>query len=175
MASLLFTRALTTIAYGNLLNGDIMKQIMIYLMFIAMTLSVSVGADNSQVGLSDAKPFADTHIIIQVSDADPSHYQAVLDISNNLLKRYGQEMIDIEIIAFGAGAPMVFAKDSKFTQRISSLQKYGVRFYVCGNTLDTLERKNHKRPEILPGVETVQTGVKFLIDEIKRGYIPIHL
>ena len=151
-----------------------MKQIMIWLMSIALTLVASIGVVNAQVGLNDNKPFATTHIIMQVSDADPTHYQAVLDISNNLTKRYGQEMIDIEVIAFGAGVPMVFAKDSKFAERIASLQQHGVRFYVCGNTLDTLERKNHHRPEILPGVETAQTGVKFLIDEIKRGYIPIH-
>lgn len=151
-----------------------MKQIMIWLMSIALTLGASLGVVNAQEGLSDDKPFADTHIIMQVSDADPTHYQAVLDISNNLTKRYGQEMIDIEVIAFGAGVPMVFASDSKYAQRIASLQEHGVRFYVCGNTLDTLERKYGIRPEILPGVETAQTGVKFLIDEIKRGYISIH-
>jgi intracellular sulfur oxidation DsrE/DsrF family protein len=151
-----------------------MKQIMIWLMSIALTLGASLGVVNAKEVLSDNKPFADTHIIMQVSDADPTHYQAVLDISNNLTKSYGQEMIDIEVIAFGAGVPMVFAEDSRFAQRIASLQEHGVRFYVCGNTLDTLERKHDKRPEILPGVETAQTGVKFLIDEIKRGYIPIH-
>jgi intracellular sulfur oxidation DsrE/DsrF family protein len=147
-----------------------MKQLMIGLM--AMVLSL--GVVQAEEGLNDDKPFADTHIIMQVSDAAPAHYQAVLDISNNLTKRYGQEMIDIEVIAFGAGVPMLFAEESKFAGRIASLQEHGVRFYVCGNTLDTLERKHHKRPEILPGVETAQTGVKFLIDEIKRGYIPIH-
>lgn len=151
-----------------------MKQLIIWLMSIALTLSASLGVVYAQVGLSNDKPFADTHIIMQVSDADPTHYQAVLDISNNLTKRYGQEMVDIEVITFGAGVPMVFAENSKLKQRIASLQEHGVRFYVCGNTLDTLERKHHKRPEILPGVEIAQTGVKFLIDEIKRGYISIH-
>jgi intracellular sulfur oxidation DsrE/DsrF family protein len=37
-----------------------------------------------------------------------------------------------------------------------------------------MERKSHKRPEMVLGVEVVQIGVKFLIDEIKRGYIDIH-
>ena len=67
---------------------------------------IGVGIVQAEEGLNDGKPFADTHIIMQVSDADPVHYQAVLDISNNLTKGYGQEMIDIEIIAFGAGVPM---------------------------------------------------------------------
>lgn len=161
-------------AKGSIVIGDTVKKIKIWLMSIALSLCAGLSIVNAQEGLSDAKPFADTHIIMQVSDADPAHYQAVLDISNNLTKRYGQEMIDIEVIAFGAGVPLIFAEDSQYAQRIASLQEHGVRFYVCGNTLDTLERKNHKRPAILPGVEIAQTGVKFMVDEIKRGYIPIH-
>jgi intracellular sulfur oxidation DsrE/DsrF family protein len=147
------------------------KQIGIF--FLSFVLSMGVAFADEDV-LNEDKPFAETHVIMQVSDAEPVHYQAVLDISNNLTKRYGQEMIDIEVIAFGVGVPIVFAEDNKHAARIASLQEHGVRFYVCGNTLDTIERKTHKRPELLPGVEVVQTGVKFLIDEIKRGYIPIH-
>jgi intracellular sulfur oxidation DsrE/DsrF family protein len=149
--------------------GEMMKKVMMWLMAVTM----SVGLANAE--LHDGKPFAETHIIMQVSDAEPVHYQAVLDISNNLTKRYGQEMVDIEVIAFGVGVPFVFAgENDKFAARIASLQEHGVRFYVCGNTLDTLERKHGKRPELLPGIEVVQTGVKFLVDEIQKGYIPIH-
>ena len=128
-----------------------MKQIVTWLIVIALSL----GIVQAEEGLNDGKPFADTHIIMQVSDADPVHYQAVLDISNNLTKGYGQEMIDIEIIAFGAGVPMLLAKDNKFSKRIASLQEHGVRFYVCGNTLDTMERKSHKRPEMVLGVQVM--------------------
>ena len=145
-----------------------MKQIMMW----AVALMLSLGL--AQAELNENKPFAETHVIMQVSDAEPVHYKAVLDISNNLTKHYGQEMIDIEVIAFGVGVPMLLAKDNEFAERISSLQEHGVRFYICGNTLDSLERKYHHRPEVLPGVEVVQTGVKFLIDEIQKGYVPIH-
>ncbi|MFT7234952.1 MAG: intracellular sulfur oxidation DsrE/DsrF family protein [Methylophagaceae bacterium] len=148
--------------------GENMKHLMVLMMAIAMSVGLV------QAELHEDKPFAETHIIMQVSDADPVHYRAVLDIANNLTKRYGQEMVDIEVIAFGVGVPMVFAEDNEFTARIESLQKHGVRFYVCGNTLDSLERKNHMRPTVLSGVGMVQTGVKFLIDEIQKGYIPIH-
>lgn len=147
-----------------------MKQFLILFMSFMLSLSTAFAEE----GLNDDKPFAETHVIMQVSDAEEVHHQATLDISNNLTKRYGQEMIDIEVIAFGVGVPMVFAGDNKFAPRIASLMEHGVRFYVCGNTLDTIERKQGKRPELLPGVQVVQTGVKFLIDEIQRGYIPVH-
>jgi intracellular sulfur oxidation DsrE/DsrF family protein len=138
----------------------------------------TANADDQMV-LSEEKPFAETHIIMQVSDAEAVHYQAVLDIANNLSKHYGgPDMVDIEVIAFGAGVAMLLATEDGSTnpnmQRISSLVEHGVRFYVCGNTLDTLERKHGAKPNTLPGIIRVQTGVAFLIDEIKRGYVPIH-
>ena len=125
--------------------------------------------------LNDDKPFAEVHLIMQVSDADPVHYQAALDIANNLTKHYGgPDFIDIQIISFGAGVPMLFAENNKNASRISSLIEHGVRFYVCGNTLDSIERKTGSLPITLPGITRVQTGVAFLIDEINRGYLHLH-
>ena len=127
------------------------------------------------VPLNEDKPFAEAHLIMQVNEADPTHFQAALDIANNLTKHYGgPDFVDIEIVAFGAGAPMVFAENNANQTRISSLMEHGVRFYICGNTLDTLERKTGIQPVVLPGVTRVQTGVAFLIDEINRGYFHLH-
>ena len=125
--------------------------------------------------LSESKPFAEAHIILQVSDAEAVHHQATLDIANNLMKHYGgQDMVDIEVIVFGAGVPMLYAGNRETSERVSSLIEHGVKFYVCGNTLDTIERKQGQRPALQEGVQTVQTGVAFMIDEIRRGYIPVH-
>ena len=125
--------------------------------------------------LSEDKPFAEAHLIMQISDASNVNYQAVLDIANNLTKHYGgPDFVDIEVIAFGAGVPMLFAQDNINEERISSLIEHGVRFYVCGNTLDTIERKTGVKPKTLPGVTRVQTGVAFLVDEINRGYLHLH-
>ena len=142
----------------------------------AMLLLSSTTGLFAAEALSEEKPFAQAHIIFQVSDAEPVHYQAVLDIANNLTRYYGgPDMVDIEVVAFGAGVPMMYAQDNLNEQRISSLIEHGVRFYVCGNTLDTLERKyGGNRPSIMDGVVVVQTGVAFMIEEIQRGYLLIH-
>ena len=52
--------------------------------------------------------------------------------------------------------------------------KNGVRFYVCLNTIDTIQRITGKRPVLLQGVEGVQTGVAFMLEEIDAGYTHIH-
>jgi intracellular sulfur oxidation DsrE/DsrF family protein len=121
--------------------------------------------------LNDDKPFAESHVILQLSQPGAARQSLVLDISNNLAKHYGgHDMVDIEVIAFAQGVPLLFAKDNANQARIESLMAQGVRFYVCGNTLDTIERKDQKRPEILPGVVVVQSGVAFILEENTRGY-----
>jgi intracellular sulfur oxidation DsrE/DsrF family protein len=46
----------------------------------------------------------------------------------------------------------------------------GVRFSVCGNTLDTIERDTGKRPAINPHAVEVQVGVGRLLDLTERGF-----
>lgn len=128
------------------------------------------------VELSEENPFAENYIILQVSDNDPVKFSTVLDIANNLIKHYkSPDMVDIEIISFAAGVPMTFnTKSNSNISRIKSLMANGVRFYVCLNTIDTIERKTKKRPDILDGVIGVQTGVAFMINEVKKGYLLVH-
>ena len=142
---------------------------------VASLCTPVTGVAQPSAPLSEAKPFAEAHVILQVSDAAALHHQATLDIANNLMKHYGgQDMVDVEIIVFGAGVPMLYAGNRETSERVASLIEHGVKFYVCGNTLDTIERNQGKRPLLQDGVQTVQTGVAFMIDEIRRGYIPVH-
>ncbi len=125
--------------------------------------------------LSDDKPFADAHILLQISDADTARQSLVLDIANNLNKHYGsQDMVDIQIVAFGPGVSLLYADGNANAVRITSLLAHGVRFYGCGNTLDTIERRERRRPEILKGVEIVQTGVAYMVEQIQNGYVHVH-
>jgi len=136
-----------------------------------MGYTASLGAES----LSEDKPFADVHVIMQVSQAEAPRQRLVLDIANNLTKHYGgQDAADLEVIAFGPGVQLLLAADNPNATRIASLMEHGVRFYVCGNTLDTMERNSGVRPAVLNGVVTVQTGVAFMLEEIARGYTHIH-
>ena len=121
------------------------------------------------------KPFAEKHVLLQVSDQDPTKYNLTLDIANNLARHYGStDAIDIQIVAFGGGAHMLLAKDNANRERIASMMASDIRFVVCLNTIDTITRKTGQRPELLEGVQGVQTGVAHMLDEIARGYTHIH-
>ena len=122
----------------------------------------------NEVSGEEFKPFAEKHVILQLSDQ--ANEAVVIDTANNLIKNYGgPDMIDIEIVSFGKGVRLMFEGGSQET-RIASLVNNGVRFYVCKNTLDTMERKEGNRPVLNSNAILVQAGVAHIIDRVDEGY-----
>ena len=56
---------------------------------------------------------------------------------------------------------------------VDSLVTQGVRFSVCGNTLDTIEHETGQRPKINPHAIEVQVGVGQLLTLSEGGYTVI--
>lgn len=137
----------------------------IFLLAVVIAVSsVSGFAEETE----DLKPFAEVHVVLQLSDQE--NEAVVLDVANNLIKNYGgPDVIDIEIVTFGKGIRLMYA-DSEHETRIASLVDNGVRFYVCENTLDTIERKTGKRPVISEHADYVRAGVARIIDKVGEGY-----
>jgi len=143
---------------------------MLGFLFAILLWPVPFAAANEVEG-EEFKPFAEKHIILQLSDQ--VNEAVVVDTANNLIKHYGgPDMIDIEIVTFGKGVRLMYA-DSPHKIRIASLVENGVRFYVCQNTLDTMERMHGERPKIDPAAIMVQAGVAHIIDRVDDGYILI--
>lgn len=119
------------------------------------------------------KPFAEAHVALQLADGDAEAQARVLNVANNLIKHYGgPDFIDIEIVAYGPGISLLFP-DNEAGERISSLLANDVRFVGCLNTVESIERKTGKRPELIPATIPVKTGVAHLIERAQQGYIVI--
>ena len=98
-----------------------------------LLLAISGSAES----LNPDKPFAEKHVLLQVSEHDPQKFSLVLDIANNLVRHYGStDAIDIQIVGFGGGAHLMLAKDNAYAERISSTMASDIRFVVCLNTID---------------------------------------
>jgi len=139
-------------------------------LFVWLLTTTQIAAANEVTG-EEFKPFAEKHVILQLSDQ--ASEAVVIDTANNLIKNYGgPDLIDIEIVTFGKGVRLLYA-DSPQQVRIASLVENGVRFYVCQNTLDTMERTHNESPKINPAAIRVQAGVAHIIDRVDDGYILI--
>jgi hypothetical protein len=115
------------------------------------------------------KPFAEHFIALQLSDSDPKKERLVLSVASNLQKAYGQDKIAIEVVTFGPGIDLL-RDTNENRQLVDSLVSQGVRFDVCGNTLDTIERETGQRPKINPHAIEVQVGVGQLLSLSESGY-----
>lgn len=115
------------------------------------------------------KPFAEHRIVLQLSDSDAKKESLVISVANNLIKAYGPDAIAVEVVAFGPGIDVLRTGNANRT-RVESLISQGVKFDVCVNTLDTIERETGKRPDIIPGAIPVQVGVGQILSLTENGY-----
>lgn len=115
------------------------------------------------------KPFAEQKIVLQISDNDPSKQTLVLNVANNLINHYGQDAVDVEIVAFGPGLRLLF-KDNVNSPRIDGLTGSGVRFAACGNTLKKMTQKLGHAPELHADASHVSAGVVRIIELQAKGY-----
>ena len=115
------------------------------------------------------KPFAEHRIVLQLSDNDPRKQNLVVSVAYNLLKLYGPDKAAIEVVAFGPGIDLL-NPDNTNRKRVESLVAQGVRFDVCLNTVDTVERETGKRPEFIGVATPVQFGVGQILSLTENGY-----
>jgi uncharacterized protein len=138
------------------------------MMATLMAAATSPSACAEPAPLPD-KPFAEHRIVLQLSDNDPKKQGLVISVANNLLKLYDPDKVAIEVVAFGPGIDLLRA-DSANRKLVESLVAQGVRFDVCLNTLDTVERETGHRPDIIPAAIPVQVGVGQILRLTENGY-----
>jgi hypothetical protein len=134
----------------------------------ALTLTLASTGRAQQVPLQD-KPFAEHKIVLQLSDNDPRKQALVISVANNLLKFYDPDKVAVEVVAFGPGIDLL-RSESPSRKQVESLIAQGVRFDVCLNTVDTIERESGHRPDIMPGATPVQVGVGQILFLTENGY-----
>jgi intracellular sulfur oxidation DsrE/DsrF family protein len=135
----------------------------------AVTLALAPLTLRAQPAPLPDKPFAEHRIVLQLSDGDAKKQSLVLSVANNLIKAYDPDRIAIEVVAFGPGIDLLRTENAS-RPRVESLIAQGVRFDVCVNTLDTIERETGKRPTIIQSATPVQVGVGHILSLTENGY-----
>jgi len=118
---------------------------------------------------NDDKPFAEKKIVLQISDPNPFKQTLVLNVANNLVKHYGPDKVDIEIVAFGPGLRLLLEGNSN-ESRMNGLSKNGVRFAACENTIAGFTKKLGYKPELVSQATPVSAGVVRILELTDQGY-----
>lgn len=145
--------------------GNLTKTLLGLLCAAMLLVSPAASAE-----VADAKPFADKKVVLQISDDDSTKQTLVLNVAGNLIKHYGPDKVDVEIVAFGPGLRLLFAENSN-AGRINGLATgSGVRFSACENTTRKVTEALGHAPEFNPHAGHVEAGVVRILELVEQGY-----
>lgn len=139
----------------------------ILLMLTALVLLLA--ADTT---FAEPKPSIDNprQIVFSVTEASDEAINHVLSSANNVLKFYGPENVQMEIVAYSGGIRMLLKADPKIAERVRTLMLYDVAFVACGNTMRT---KNITEDQLIEDTEVVTAGIVEMIERVKEGWVYI--
>jgi hypothetical protein len=122
----------------------------------------------AETQFAEPKPSIDTprKIVFSVTAGDDESINHVLSSANNVLKFYGPENVEMEIVAYYHGIRTLLKSEKDISVRVKALMQYDVKFIACGNTMET---KKIKPSELIDGSEIVTAGIVELIERIKSG------
>ncbi len=152
-----------------------MYQQLMLSVLLALMLSVSAvfAAQDMTENMEIPDTFAEHKLVLQISDPNPFKQTLVLNVAGNVLKHYGDTTkVDIEVVAFGPGARLLF-KGNAHTPRIKRLMAAGIRFSVCNNTLTNMGKKLGYRPQVIEGVRIVPAGAVRILQLNEHGWVTI--
>jgi intracellular sulfur oxidation DsrE/DsrF family protein len=118
----------------------------------------------------EEKPFAEHKFVLQISDMDPSKQTLVLNVAGNILRAYGQDQADVEIVAFGPGLRLLFEGNAN-EERIDGLVGSGVRFFACQNTIDNMSNTLGNPVKINKHASSGKGGIVRIKELVDQGYM----
>lgn len=138
---------------------------MIKFFFIIVFMCLTSYAETQ---FSEPKPSIDNprKIVFSVTAGDDESINHVLSSANNVLKFYGPENVEMEIVAYYHGIRTLLKSEKDISVRVRALMQYDVKFIACGNTMET---KKIQSSELIEGSEIVTAGIVELIERIKSG------
>lgn len=107
------------------------------------------------------------HVVIQVSDNDPSKWNLALNNAKNVQDAAGgADKVDVEIVAYGPGIGMLKG-DATVANRVSAAVQSGVQVAACENTM----RGQKLTPaDMNPSISYVPAGVMEIMKRQKEGW-----
>jgi len=118
----------------------------------------------------EEKPFAEQKFVLQISDMDPDKQTLVLNVASNIIKYYGPDKADVEIVAFGPGLRLLFAENSN-SGRIDGLTQSGVRFAACNNTIQKMSQTLGNEPPLHGSSTVVPGGIVRIKELTDQGFL----
>ncbi|MDQ2803929.1 MAG: hypothetical protein M3Y41_15105 [Pseudomonadota bacterium] len=136
---------------------------------VALVGPAQAASDPDTSDLASDKPFIEHRLLLQLSDREFPKHALMLSVAYNMLKTFGPDTIAIDVVAFGPGIDLLL-QASPNRQLVDSLVAQDVRFDICMNTVNTVERDTGQKLLLNPNAHPVEAGVARMLFLVERGY-----
>jgi hypothetical protein len=138
-------------------------------MRLVLAIVMFLGFLQAETRYAEPKPSIDNprKIVFSITEDSSHALDHILSVANNVLKFYGPENVEMEIVAYSKGIRLLLARDNSTAVRVDALMQYDVTFIACGNTMRT---KDIKEEELIEGSEIVTAGVVELLERVNEGW-----
>ncbi len=114
-------------------------------------------------------PFAQQKLVLQITSDEPARWHFVLSVAQNVLQHFGQDKVQVVIVAYGPGLKMLL-KNSPVANLIEAQDTQGIEFDACHNTMKAMAKKLGHMPELVPQAVIVPAGVVRIMQLEKAGF-----
>jgi len=108
-------------------------------------------------------------IVLQVSDENPKTWGQTINVAENLMKAYGKGNVEIEVVVFGRGSPMLKA-DAIIANRVRDAAGNGVHVLQCENSM---KRFKLSKQDMNETISYVPAGIQHIIKRNKEGWVVV--
>ncbi|HLE67312.1 MAG TPA: hypothetical protein VI730_09200 [Burkholderiales bacterium] len=105
-------------------------------------------------------------VVLQVSDNDPAKWNLALNNARNIQADLGKNNVDVEIVAYGPGLPMLKA-ESKVAARLAQALDNSIGLMACENTMRTTKVT---KDDMYGGISYVDAGVVHIMKRQREGW-----
>ena len=138
----------------------------VLLAFVALTMSAGTWAAPKK------KPTAaKERVVIQVTDSDPKRWNLVLTTAKQLKTEFGDDKIDVAIVAIGAGVNM-FKDGSDVAMRVENAIARKIFVIACGASMKAL---NLEEDDLARHVFVVSSGAAEIVKRQRAGWVYLRL
>ena len=150
---------------NNLISGCVALAACMSAFMVALALPAAAYAADAAARPA-AVAGAKQRVIFQVSDNDPRKWNLALNNIRNVQDDLGKDNVEIELVAYGPGLPML-KLESEVSNRIADALAQGVNVVACENTMFNTKVT---REDMLPNIGYVKAGVVELMVKQQQGY-----
>jgi len=114
-----------------------------------------------------ASPKPKHKVVFELNAPAPSGWDQIFHNVDNILKIFGGEGLQVEVVFFGKGLTMLLKKNTEYAERLKEAADKGVILAACQNSMRAMKVTTE---DLFPFAAQVDSGVAELVRKQEAGW-----